>query len=101
MRITSVSTVLANRLVTDIFFIKKKLSKLQGFIRGEWNWLVFCLNDSEIHERLRKFKAEKNLRRLVVPLTPLETWAFGARLGNWSVFILYPHLHERRWPGTT
>ena len=35
----------------DIFLINKKLSKLQGFIKGEWNWPISRLNDSETQER--------------------------------------------------
>ena len=31
--------------------MKKKLSKLQGFIWGEWDWAISCLNDSETQER--------------------------------------------------
>ena len=29
----------------------KKLSKLQGFILGAWNWPISCLNDLETQER--------------------------------------------------
>ena len=28
------------------------------------------------------------------PLTPLEACAFGAHLGNWSVFIIHPYLNH-------
>ena len=51
---TSVSTILwkSVRFFTiDIFLIKEKLSKLQGYIWGEWDWPISCLNDSETHER--------------------------------------------------
>ena len=33
------------------FLIKKKLCKLHGFIQGEWNWPMSCLNDSETQEK--------------------------------------------------
>ena len=53
---TSVSTVFRNQSDFSkyrrfIFLIKKILSKLQGFIRGEWNQPLSCLNDSETQER--------------------------------------------------
>ena len=51
---TSVSTILwkSVRFFTiDIFLIKEKLSKLQGYIWGEWDWPISCLNDSETQER--------------------------------------------------
>ena len=46
----------------DIFLIKKKLSKLQGFIRGDWNWPISCLNDfgsREIKGDFRELKSKK------------------------------------------
>ena len=49
-------------LQIDIFLIKKKLSKLQGFIRGEWNWPISCLNDfgsQEIKGDFRELKSKK------------------------------------------
>ena len=64
--------------------IKIKLSKLQGFIQGEWNWPISCLNDSETQERgLKTFPGKQ-----AHPPPPPEDCAFGARFGNRSVFIL-------------
>jgi len=37
--------------IIDILLINERLSKLQGFIQGEWNWPISCLNDSENQER--------------------------------------------------
>ena len=34
----------------NIDILKKKLSKLQGFIRGEWNWSISCLDGSGTQE---------------------------------------------------
>ena len=62
---TPVSTVLRKKVrfyIIDIFLIKKKLSKLQGFIRGEWNWPISCLNDfgsQEIKGDFRELKSKK------------------------------------------
>ena len=39
------------QIIHNIDILKNKLSELQGFIRGEWNWPIFCLNDSETQER--------------------------------------------------
>ena len=49
-RSTAVSTFLQKSVrffMIDISLIKKILSKLQGFIQGEWNWPLSCLNDSD------------------------------------------------------
>ena len=54
---------------------------LQCLIRGEWNWPVSCLNDSETQETGG-----------IPPDPPLEAWSFGARLENRSVFNLDPRL---------
>ena len=35
----------------NTFLIKKKLSKLQGFIQSEWNFPISCLNVAETQER--------------------------------------------------
>ena len=43
-------------------------------------WPISCLKDSE------NISGERML------CTPLESFAFGARLGDWSVFILDPRL---------
>ena len=43
-------------------------------------WPISCLKDSE------NIYGERML------CTPLESLAFGARLGDWSVFILDPRL---------
>ena len=56
--------------------------QLKGFIRGEWNWPISCLNDSET----QGVEIQKNSRGSVPP-DPLETYPFGARLENRSVFI--------------
>ena len=60
---TPVSTLLwklVSFFIIDIFLINKKLSKLQGFIQGEWNWPISCLNDSETQERgLKGVKIQK------------------------------------------
>ena len=42
--------------------MKKKLSKFQGFIGGEWNWPISCLNDfrsQEIKGDIRELKSKK------------------------------------------
>ena len=41
-RFTEIGQIFRNRYI----FNKEKLSKLQGFILGEWNRPIFCLNDS-------------------------------------------------------
>ena len=72
------------------FFIKRKLSELQGFIRGEGTGQGSYLNDSETQERrLWEVKSEK-VSMGACPRTPLESCAFGALLGNRSVFMLDP-----------
>ena len=59
-----------------------------SFIRGEWNWPISCLNDSQTQERgLQGVKFQGNIFR-----TPLDACTFGARSGNRSVFILDPRL---------
>ena len=48
--------------IMDIILINKKLSKFQGFIRGEWNWPIFRLNDfgsQEIKGDFRELKSNK------------------------------------------
>ena len=60
--------------------INKKLSKLQGFIQGEWNWPISCLNALETQERGPCAQ------------TPIEDCTFSARLGNQSVFSLDQHM---------
>ena len=60
--------------------------QLKGFIRGEWNWPISCLNGSET----QGVEIPKNIPGEACPRTPLETYPFGARLENRSVFILDP-----------
>ena len=62
---TPVITVLRKKVrfyIIDIFLLQKKLSKLQGFIRGERNWPISCLNDlgsQEIKGDFRELKSKK------------------------------------------
>ena len=69
---TSVSTVFRNQSDFSkyrrfIFLIKKILSKLQGFIRGEWNQTLSCLNDSETQERGLQGEAYLGCHQKLVP----------------------------------
>ena len=69
-----------------LFLIKKTHAKMKGFVQGEWNWPIYCLNDSENQES-RELKSKKfpgGAR------TPLEVSTLSAHLGNLSVFILDP-----------
>ena len=60
------------------------------FIRGEWNWPISCLNDSESKEKgLERVKIQNISRGSMPPDLPRS---FGASLGNRSVFILDPRL---------
>ena len=54
-------------------------------------WPISCLNDSETQERGLKGEKSKQFPGEARP-TPLEDCAFGASLGNRSVFILVPRL---------
>ena len=58
-------------------------NQLKGFIRGEWNWTISCLNDSETQGA----EIQKKIPGEACPRIPLETYPFGARLENRSVFI--------------
>ena len=75
-----VSTVL--REIGQIFhnrYISCKIYKLQGFIRGEWNWPLFYLNDLETQER--DFRGS-------IPQMPFIRSFIVPSVLVWSVFIL-------------
>ena len=89
---TPVSTVLrksATFFITNIFLIIKTLSRLES---GQYPvWMTMKSRKGDFKEwKSKKFPGGARLR------TPLEACAFGARLGNRSVFILDPRLH-RQW----
>ena len=64
------------------------LDTLSYLIRGAWNRPISCLNYSESQERgLWEFKSRKLLGGASFRKF-LEAFAFGAHLGNWSIFIL-------------
>ena len=67
---------------------------MQSFILGEWNWPISCLKDPETQEKGLYFLGCQNLKNFQGDLGPRppEACAFGARLGNRSVFILDPRL---------
>ena len=65
---------------------------MQGFIRGEWNWPIAFLNDSETPQKKNLGVKIQKIPRRACSRTPLEACAFGARLGNRSVFNLDPRL---------
>ena len=57
----------------------KKSADLQGVIRGEWNWPISCLNDSETRE----------ISRWSMPLHPTRTLRLRCSFsGNRLIFIL-------------
>ena len=60
-RLTTVLRKSVRFFIIDMFEISKKLSKLQGFIQGEWFLPISCLNDSETHRRgnFRELKSKK------------------------------------------
>lgn len=62
---------------------------MQGFIQGEWNWSISCRCDLETLER----GLQGACARSPGVQDPTETGAFGARLGNRSIFNLDPRLH--------
>ena len=63
-------------------------------IRGEWNWPISHLNDSETQERgLEGVKIQKISWGSMPPYPPRS---FGACIGNQSVFILDPRLPSLR-----
>ena len=47
--------------IKKIFFFWKMADQLKGFIRGEWNWPISCLNDSETQgvEIQKKFPGKR------------------------------------------
>ena len=47
-----------------------------------------CQNDLETQEGTKEYKNKKKFLGGACPQTPLEACAFGAHLGNRSVFIL-------------
>ena len=57
-----------------------RLADLQGFMRGEWNWPISCLNDSETHER--------DSMSLEPPPPPPIPWGF------WGFWFLPPFNHS-------
>ena len=80
----------------NIFLIRKRLFKLQGFIQGKRNWPISCLNDSETQEKgLKgvKLKSKKVSRESIPPDFP-ESFRLrrSFSLGNRSVFFLDPRL---------
>ena len=85
---TPVSTVLRKSVtffITNIFLIIKILSRLES---GQYPvWMTMKSRKGDFKEwKSKKFPGGARLR------TPLEACAFGARLGNRSVFILDPRL---------
>ena len=57
--------------------MKKKLSKLQGFIRGEWNCPISCLNDSGFRAIKGDFRElTKNISRGCMPPDTLGARGF-------------------------
>ena len=88
---TPVSTVLgksATFFMTNIFLIIKTLSRLES---GQYPvWMTMKSRKGDFKEwKSKKFPGGARLR------TPMEACAFGARLGNRSVFILDPPLHRQ------
>ena len=59
-------------------------------IRGEWNWPISHLNDSETQERGLEGVKIQNISWGSMP--PYPPRSFGACIGNQSVFILDPRL---------
>ena len=60
---------------------------MQGFIQGEWNWPISCLNDSDTQERgLQEVKIQKKFQR-------------GTLLRLWHSFRKSVSVYARSVPG--